>query len=191
MQHPGAVTTLFWALFVASWLVAAFWARRPVRRAGWSTELYYRVVLILGYILLFHLRQRHLTLAFHPARALAWSAATASLAGFAFAWWARLHLGALWSASITRKPDHRVIDTGPYALVRHPIYTGLLWASFCTLFAYHTGLTPARLLGLALITLGFWMKARMEENWLAHELGTEYSIYRTRVPMLLPFWPMH
>ena len=49
-----------------------------------------------------------------------------TIPGFLFAWWARLHLGRLWSGTVTRKADHRIVDTGPYAIVRHPIYTGLL-----------------------------------------------------------------
>jgi protein-S-isoprenylcysteine O-methyltransferase Ste14 len=190
-MHPGAAVTLFWGLFVLSWLAAAFWTRRPEKRVGLGNELPYRVVLILGYVLLFHLRQRHPIPGFtwHPAEEVARAAAIASLAGFFFAWWARLHLGLLWSSGVTRKPGHHIVDSGPYALVRHPIYAGLLWSSFCTLFAYHVGPTPARLLGFGLICLGFWMKAKLEEDWLSIELGgTAYASYRARVPMLLPFW---
>ena len=49
--------------------------------------------------------------------------------GFGFAWWARLHLGQLWSAFVTRKAGHRIVDTGPYGIVRHPIYTGIIAAA--------------------------------------------------------------
>jgi protein-S-isoprenylcysteine O-methyltransferase Ste14 len=48
-----------------------------------------------------------------------------TLAGTLFTWWARIHLGRFWSSAITRKQGHRVIDTGPYAIVRHPLYAGL------------------------------------------------------------------
>ena len=50
-------------------------------------------------------------------------------AGLAFCWWARLHLGAMWSGTVTRKDDHHIVDTGPYGLVRHPIYTGLIFSA--------------------------------------------------------------
>ena len=56
----------------------------------------------------------------------------ATFAGILFAWWVRIHLGRLWSGAITRKEGHRVVDSGPYGLVRHPIYTGLLAATFTT-----------------------------------------------------------
>ena len=65
----------------------------------------------------------------------------------------RLHLGRLWSGNITRKEGHRVIDTGPYALVRHPIYTGLLLAIFATAAAKGTVLG---VLAAVLFTVGLW-----------------------------------
>ncbi len=106
---------------------------------------------------------------------------------FLFAWWARIHLGTLWSSRITRKTDHRIVDTGPYALVRHPIYTGLIGATLASAIALAT--IPA-LIGAALMIFGFWLKARLEEKFLAEELGPEaYAAYRRRVPMLVPFWP--
>jgi protein-S-isoprenylcysteine O-methyltransferase Ste14 len=100
--------------------------------------------------------------------------------GFLFAWWARLHLGRLWSGSVTRK-----VDTGPYGIVRHPIYTGLLFA--CLVSAIAVG-TAVALLGLAAMMIGLMLKARLEETFLAGELGSAaYAAYASRVPMLLPF----
>ena len=54
------------------------------------------------------------------------------LISLCFTRWARVHLGRLWSGVITRKEGHKLIDTGPYAFVRHPIYTGLFIALFVT-----------------------------------------------------------
>ncbi len=105
--------------------------------------------------------------------------------GFAFTWWARVHLGKLWSGQITKKADHRVVESGPYGLVRHPIYTGLLLATYATMVAKGTVLGVA---GGALITLGLWMKARLEERFLRQELGAAaYDDYSRRVAMLVPF----
>jgi protein-S-isoprenylcysteine O-methyltransferase Ste14 len=106
------------------------------------------------------------------------------VAGFLFAWWARIHLGTLWSGTITRKEGHRVVDTGPYAMVRHPIYTGLLLAAFATAVA--RGRWEA-LLGAALFALGCWIKARQEETFLSETLGPDYAAYRQRVHMLVPY----
>jgi protein-S-isoprenylcysteine O-methyltransferase Ste14 len=110
-----------------------------------------------------------------------------TVAGTLFTWWARIHLGRFWSNAITRKEDHRVIDTGPYGLVRHPIYTGLIGAMLATGFAIGT---ITALLGTLLITFGLWRKARMEEGFLTTELGADaYGAYCRRVPMLIPFLP--
>nr|WP_241695997.1 isoprenylcysteine carboxylmethyltransferase family protein [Solimonas terrae] len=123
----------------------------------------------------------------HVGWTLAWVCVALVALGIAFAWWARLSLGRLWSGSITRRADHRVVDTGAYAWVRHPIYTGLLLSLFATAVA--KGTVPG-VAGFALLLLGVWLKARFEEHWLGTQLGeAAYADYRRRVPMLVPFWP--
>jgi protein-S-isoprenylcysteine O-methyltransferase Ste14 len=95
-------------------------------------------------------------------------------------------LGPLWSGNVARKDDHRVIDTGPYGIVRHPIYTGILVAVFATCAAKGTVWGIA---GAAIIALGLWMKARLEEDWLSRELDPgSYHAYRRRVSMLVPWF---
>jgi protein-S-isoprenylcysteine O-methyltransferase Ste14 len=115
---------------------------------------------------------------------VAWSLLALIVAGFAFCWWARLHLGRLWSGFVTVKEDHRVVDTGPYGLVRHPIYAGVIFsAAMMTLLRA----TPASLLGFALFATGFAMTAAIEERFLREQLGAEaYDAYSRRVPMLMP-----
>jgi protein-S-isoprenylcysteine O-methyltransferase Ste14 len=113
-----------------------------------------------------------------------YAGAYALSAGILFTWWARIHIGRLWSGSITRKEDHHVVDTGPYALVRHPIYTGLILALLATAAAQATANALA---GAVLLNVGFWLKARAEERFLMAELGADaYDAYRRRVPMLVP-----
>lgn len=109
------------------------------------------------------------------------------LMGLLLTWWARLHLGRLWSSAISRKEDHRIVDTGPYAFIRHPIYTGLITALLATAAAEAT---VTAILGAALTAFGLWLKARSEERFLAAELGPDaYTSYCHRVPMLVPFLP--
>jgi protein-S-isoprenylcysteine O-methyltransferase Ste14 len=104
--------------------------------------------------------------------------------GFLFCWWARLHLGRLWSPNVARKAVHRVIDSGPYGIVRHPIYSGIILAGFATAF---TRGTAAAALGAALLALSWYLKARLEEQFLRAELGPAYDAYAARTPMLMPF----
>ena len=96
-----------------------------------------------------------------------------------------MHLGALWLGFVTTKADHRVIDTGPYRWVRHPIYTGVISTAFWTACVRAT---PSALCGFGLIAASFWITARMEETFLQSELGqVVYDAYRQRTPMLLPW----
>ena len=121
----------------------------------------------------------------HAGPALAWTLAGLALAGFAFTWWARVHIGRLWSSSVTRKADHHIVDTGPYGLVRHPIYTGITLAGFAT--AAEQG-TLVAFAGAAVMMLGWYVKARLEERFLREQLGSQaYDAYARRVPMLVPF----
>ncbi|MER8700574.1 isoprenylcysteine carboxylmethyltransferase family protein [Mesorhizobium sp. M1273] len=187
-MHPASAIAQLWLLWVVSWAAAAFWADRAEKRAGFGVELPSRAVMVLGTILLFipaHGYAGPLRL-WTPNLAEAWICVALIAAGLAFAWWARLHLGRLWSATVTAKAAHRVVDTGPYRLVRHPIYTGLLLAILATMAAKGTVWGVA---GAILITVGIVMKARLEEHFLRGELGRAYDDYARRVPMLVPFAP--
>lgn len=188
-MQPGMFIGWIWIAWALSWLIAAFWSSRSVRRPGLDAELGYHVLLLFGVLLFLipaHSYEETLRL-WHVDAFGAWTCVAFELAGFAFAWWARLHIGRLWSGTITRKVEHRLVETGPYALVRHPIYTGILLAVVATAAAKGTVFGIA---GMLLIVDGLWMKARLEERWLGQELGSEaYAAYRRRVPMLLPFGP--
>jgi protein-S-isoprenylcysteine O-methyltransferase Ste14 len=189
MLRPAPVIVALWIAFGISWLLAAGWSSAVDKRVGLMRELPYRVLMLAGAGLLavpahgYHgplrLWQVNLT--------QAWLCVAAMVLGFAFAWWGRIHLGELWSAQVTAKANHRVIDTGPYGLVRHPIYTGILLSVYATAAAKGTVLGLA---GALVITLGIWMKAHLEESWLANQLEPDaYQRYRRSVPMLLPFGP--
>jgi protein-S-isoprenylcysteine O-methyltransferase Ste14 len=104
--------------------------------------------------------------------------------GVLFAVWARLHLGTNWSATATVKKDHELIRTGPYGLVRHPIYCGMLLGSLGV--ALETGRWPAPI-GLAVVFLGFRMKSRAEERLMEEQFGAQYEEYRSNTPGLIPF----
>jgi len=188
-MHFVSIIAGLWLAFAASWIAAAFWSNRTEKRASLGDELRYRIVLLVGGLLFLvpaHGYQGPLRF-WLVTRSEAWICVVLIVAGFAFSWWARLHLGPLWSGSITRKADHRVVDTGPYAIVRHPIYTGILLAVYATAAAKGTLLG---IVGALVITIGIWMKAHLEERWLREELGADaYDAYRRRVAMLLPFGP--
>ncbi|MDX8479431.1 isoprenylcysteine carboxylmethyltransferase family protein [Mesorhizobium sp. VK24D] len=187
-MHPGPAIAALWLIWLVSWALASFWADPVKKRAGFKAEARYRALWLAGTILLFvpaHGYVGRLRL-WTPTLAEAWICVALIALGLAFAWWARLHLGRLWSGTVTAKADHRVVDTGPYGLVRHPIYTGLLLSILATMAAKGTVWGIA---GAALLLVGIVVKARLEESFLRGELGSAYDDYARRVPMLVPFAP--
>ena len=106
-----------------------------------------------------------------------------TIAGCLFAIWARITLGSNWSGRATVKAGHELITTGPYALSRHPIYTGLLVASLGTALA---AAEWRCVLGLALIVLAFAVKIGQEEHFMMLTFPDTYPSYRRRVRALIP-----
>jgi protein-S-isoprenylcysteine O-methyltransferase Ste14 len=103
-------------------------------------------------------------------------------AGLYLAIWSRRHLGRNWSGEITIKVDHQLIRSGPYRMLRHPIYTGLL--------AMYAGMalvigTWLALLGFAIASFAYWRKIRMEEVKLSAAFA-DYQTYRQETWALLP-----
>ena len=194
---PGVVCNILWVFWYATWLAAVVFSGRTTTQMGTDAGGLHRMLSGFGVMLLFFfpagdgsplygvaaLGQFTQRLWTEPDD-VAWTLVGLTVAGFAFCWWARLHLGRLWSGFVTLKEGHHIVDTGPYGLVRHPIYSGLMFSAFMT-----AGLrgTPAAFLGAALITLGFSLTARIEEGFLREQLGAEaYGAYARRVPMLVP-----
>lgn len=183
-------TLAIWSLWLVSWIVAARWSDSTANRPSSGDELPYRAVTIVG-VALMALGAGRLPYGgprlWLTGEGAVWLLVAVTAFGLAFTWWARVYLGRLWSSSVTQKADHRVVDTGPYAIVRHPIYTGIIAALFAT--AAMKGAVVA-LTGAVVMTVAFWMKARLEERFLRTQLGAgAYDSYRRRVPMLLPFGP--
>lgn len=104
-------------------------------------------------------------------------------AGVAWAIWARVALGRNWSAVVQVKEDHELIQRGPYAITRHPIYTGLLLAILGTALALGEW---RGLLAFAVVAVSFWFKLRLEERWMREQFGTAYIAYMGRVKALIP-----
>lgn len=184
---PETAIQAMWLAWWISWLAAAAWSDRAVKRPPTRLQITYRVLAALGTVLLFGTFRHELRvelILWRIPNALAWTMAALVLTGLLFTWWARIHLGRLWSSSVTRKADHRVVDTGPYGVVRHPIYTGIILASFATAAMRGTALAW---LGACVMTAGWVIKARLEEAFLRDQLGAEtYGEYARCVPMLVP-----
>ncbi len=184
---PTKLLALIWLAWVVSWVVAAFWSGRTKTHVATRDSWVYRLPILIGAIFLMPLTARVLGAAplYHVGNVGTYILALVTVCGISFTWWARIHLGRFWSNAITHKEDHRIIDTGPYGMVRHPIYTGLIVGILATGLAVGTW---TAILGALFVAFGEWQKARMEEGFLSVELGQEaYRNYSRRVPMIVPF----
>jgi protein-S-isoprenylcysteine O-methyltransferase Ste14 len=113
-----------------------------------------------------------------------WLGAAVTIAGLLFAVLARRYLGRNWSRSVTIKQDHELITTGPYAMVRHPIYTGILTGFLGMAIA----ISQVRgFVVFVLIFLVFWIKLRMEEQWMRSQFGETYATYTHQTAALVPY----
>jgi len=186
---PENTIYALWFGWVVSWTAAMLWSGRTEKRGGIVAELFFRVVLYLGVILLLAVpsgqRIYAQTQIWHFGDVINWILVALTAAGLMFTWWARIHLGSLWSDWVTTKAGHHVVETGPYRLVRHPIYSGLILAAFASGIEKGTSLA---LLGAATMTMAFYTKARREERFLRAELGeNSYATYARKTAMLVPF----
>jgi protein-S-isoprenylcysteine O-methyltransferase Ste14 len=181
-------------LFLFMWLgyMAYWWAMskdvKATERSEPDSSRLVRLVLIICAVTLLSLPSVPLPLLnrrFLPlSPACFWSGAAITATGLLFSAWARRHLGSNWSRAVTLKKDHELITSGPYALVRHPIYTGLLLAI--------VGCALARgewrgLLAIALVFVVLWRKLKLEEKWMRVQFGESYETYSRKVPALVPF----
>jgi protein-S-isoprenylcysteine O-methyltransferase Ste14 len=185
--QPSEAFEVIWPTRLVSWIGASFWSGRTEKRAITRKTWIYRAAIFIGAILMTPWAAE--VLGVNPnwelSTANAYALIVLMLLGLMLTWLARIHLGRFWSSAITRKQHHRIIDSGPYAFVRHPIYSGLITALLASAVIQAT--LPA-LAGAAVITYGLWLKARAEERFLMRELGPDsYGSYCRRVPMLIPF----
>lgn len=173
-----------WIVWLIYWIAMSFSNKRTVERQGFVGYRLISIVIVVG----FFAAERATHVAthsqlWHTPLALGIAASLIVLAGAAFTVWARVVLGRNWSAEVTFKEDHELIESGPYSLARHPIYTGLITMALGTAVAY------GRALGFVLFLAlcgGLWWKARQEEQIMSRHFPEAYAEYRTRVHAIVP-----
>lgn len=176
-----------WLSWMVYWWAASRDVKSDVRRESLSSRLVYIVPLVLA-VLLYSVQ--NVRFAFLGQRILplaAWTFWLGSLltaGGLLFTVWARLHLGKNWSGTVTIKQGHELVTSGPYALVRHPIYTGLLLALLGSAIALGDW---RAVLAFMLAAGALLRKLVVEERWMRQQFGDEYQAYSRRVAALIPF----
>jgi protein-S-isoprenylcysteine O-methyltransferase Ste14 len=183
---PDAAIIGAWLIWLVTWILAAGWSARVAAHHDLGAESPSRVLTLAAIVMM--------VMAYWPMRGgalwttpepIGWAMFVLVVLGLAFTWSARLHLGPLWSSTAAPTEEHRIVDTGPYGVVRHPVYAGVLLAALAT--AVERGRVEAVAAALVLIA-GVSLRAKLEERFLRRDLGdAAYGAYRARVPMLIPF----
>jgi protein-S-isoprenylcysteine O-methyltransferase Ste14 len=180
MRVVELVIAIGWLAFWAYWLVAAFGTKRG--HTQWSRELWIRAVIGVAVIVLARSGAfRGGSLNSSPWRAGVGLALFA--VGLGFAIWARVHIGRNWGTPMSQKEEPELVTSGPYRLVRHPIYSGILVAGVGSSVA----LSWLWLIATALAGTYFVYSATVEEHYLAGQFPGTYPAYKRSSKMLVPF----
>ena len=186
-----------WAIFIIVWGALAFNVKRDIRgsygnasRQFWQLRFVAAIVLIFFSLRIATARVHYANSAlifsyniFPRSLFLGWTAAVLSVVGLSFAIWARVHLGRNWSSRPAVKEHHELVTTGPYAYVRHPIYTGII------MMAFATALTVS-IFGIGVFVIAsftYISRIGKEEKIMLELFPKEYPEYRKRTKALIPF----
>lgn len=188
MTHSNTVAAIgyTWEALGLVWLAGLAFTKRTVRRQATAPRLFHLAMALTGFSLLASSWFENSWLATRflpPSSAIALAGVAITMAGCGFAIWARLTLGRNWSGQATVKAGHELVTRGPYALARHPIYTGLVTAAIGTAIAEGE---LRCILGILLVVLAFVIKMSQEEKLMTQTFPEAYPRYRQRVKALIP-----
>jgi protein-S-isoprenylcysteine O-methyltransferase Ste14 len=181
------VVIAIWLVLLGVWVVGAMTAKQTVRREAGPSRLGQLALNLTTWILMTNRGPDHTVL---NARAVADTIAVHSLglaialAGACFTLWARFTIGRNWSGTITVKTDHELMTRGPYAIVRHPIYSGLLLTLLGTAFVVGE---YRSFIAVGFAFAGWKWKSLTEERVMTEQFGEVYLDYKRRVKALIPF----
>src|SRR2546421_2281066 len=173
-----------WMLWAIYWIIAAFTVNRTKSSEGLLLRLGHILPLLIGFILIFHGGHPWIFGHILQSRIFQFSGAAITVLGLLFSLWSRIHLGRYWSGIITLKEGHKLIRTGPYRFVRHPLYSGFLAAVFGTSLVAGTG---DALIGFAIIFVAYLVKMSREETVLTNEFGDDYRTFKRERSAIIPF----
>lgn len=184
-----SLVTALWAGFYGYWVLAAGKGerKRAARAEVSGSYLVHTTFFLLSFalVLIGPLPFGPLARRFLPDRQeFTGTGMVLMIAGLGLAIWARRYLGSYWSGHNVIREDHRLVRSGPYAVVRHPIYAGLVLAMLGTAIALGEW---RGLLAVPLFVVACALKIRKEERWLLQDLGEEYARYRREVRAIIPF----
>jgi protein-S-isoprenylcysteine O-methyltransferase Ste14 len=180
-------TWVCWGVVIATWIAAAVHGARGGRgrrQAGFESDELWQIGAIVAAVLVYRFARHDLSEATDRSWWIEVPGLVLLVASTGFAIWARIRLGRMWSASPNvLQQDHRLRTDGPYAITRHPIYTGLLGMLVGTVLLNGLGASVLLLVvGAGLLAV----RIPIEERLMSKTFPEEYARYRARVPRLVP-----
>jgi protein-S-isoprenylcysteine O-methyltransferase Ste14 len=181
MQYSTLVA-LSWAVFLAVWGAYALRAKRTVNAPSTSLS-WWRIVAVFAVFIALNFSGFHINISYRPTDVVGSIGVLICALGIAFAVWARIYLASNWGMPMSVKESPELITTGPYAYIRHPIYTGVLLAML------GSALVTGPVWGIVMLLFGgyFIYSALQEEKLLIKEFPEQYQAYKSRSKMLIPF----
>jgi protein-S-isoprenylcysteine O-methyltransferase Ste14 len=185
MTLAGRIVLACWVVFAFVWIAASFFAKRAAKRSGWWLGW---ISVVAGALLMWRQAFRTLrpgAVLWHYTPAVGLVADALAVTGVIVAVWARAVLAGNWSPDVAVKEQHELVQRGPYGVVRHPIYSGVLLMVLGTVILWGQAQGP---IAVALIAIGLRIKAAGEERLLAEHFSASYARYRARVrAAIIPF----
>jgi protein-S-isoprenylcysteine O-methyltransferase Ste14 len=182
---PDVIGPMWLAIFII-WAISGLTVKTTV---GSKSDARARLLVwgvMLGWFLLFYPRSDLglLSERFVPVGpAPAYTGFALTVLGLGFALWARFIIGRNWGGLITVQEGHKIVRSGPYGIVRHPIYSGFMLATLGTAIVFGR---VGGLVSTALVVLSWGYKSQLEERFMIEQFGSEYEDYRHQVKALIP-----
>ena len=180
---PREWIRIAWGILMVIWIIASRFTKSTSRRQSSGSLYIHLALIVLAFALLFGDYFQFPPFNIEVLPAIPWTGLALVVVGLAFCVWARFYLGGNWSGTVTVKKDHTLIRGGPYAMVRHPIYSGMLLAMLGT--ALSNGELRG-LLGFAIGVVDLKRKSMIEEGFMMEQFGSQYEAYRHEVKGLIP-----
>ena len=178
---------VLWIAFIIYWRIKAANTKTTQRLEPLASRMLRVFIFLIAIVLLSITRIPLRWLYFRPWQPGLWPfwlGAAVFVVGLLFAVWAREHLGRNWSRSVTIKQGHELITSGPYAVARHPIYTGILVGFLGMAIA----ISEVRgFIAFICVFLALWLKLRREEQWMRAQFGETYATYAHQTAALVPY----
>jgi protein-S-isoprenylcysteine O-methyltransferase Ste14 len=177
-----------WIIFCLVWLFAWGWSKPTSVRKSSTRRILYLATLLVGVLLiwnggsLFNYSPFNI-LIFNSNLKTLLIADVFAIVGVIVAVWARFTLGSNWSGSVQIKKDHQLITTGPYRFVRHPIYSGVLSLALAQVLSIAN---VASVMALIILTISFYIKLKLEEEYMLSQFPNEYPAYMKRTRRIIP-----